>query len=223
VRDDKSGKTKSQIESETKVKISQAENMASAMGKMDSSITRIMQNITNPKADWKTILKKFVDETAKNDYSWNVPNRRYVPHGLYLPSLFSNELGKIVLAVDTSGSIQENQLNRFASELQSILKNFSNVELLIIYCDTDIRGIEKIDNTNPEKKLTPIGKGGTDFRPPFQYLEKNGIDPKCLIYFTDLYCNRFPKIEPNYPVLWASTTSMDSNPFQIPFGEIVEI
>jgi len=66
-------------------------------------------------------------------------------------------------------------------------------------------------------QLCPNGGGGTDFVPPFKWVEENGIEPKCLIYLTDLCCDSFPPA-PDSPVLWATESGRAA-----PFGETVTI
>src|SRR5262249_48403717 len=123
--------------------------------------------------------------------------------GLYLPGLRSEELGDVVLAVDTSGSIGEAELNRFASEAQGILDAY-DCDLTILYHDAEIQGVEHWSPSDGPLVLSPKGGGGTDHRPVFEWLEQQGIAPSCLICLTDMD-SLFPETVPAFPVLWAST------------------
>jgi len=208
---------KSQSESEWKVAAVQAAQQAKSFGDLPAGIDRIIEEILNPKIDWREVLKRFVDTSAKNDYSLFPPNRRHIHNGLFLPSCKSNEIGSIVIAVDTSGSISQSQLNEFSSELFSIISDFS-AEIHVLYCDTKIQKEEFYSSGDLPSSLKARGGGGTDFRPVFNWIEEHGLIPSCLIYFTDLY-GSFPEEIPFYPVLWIVNSSEES----IPFGELLKI
>ena len=210
-----------QQEQEQKIATAQAAQVAKKAGKLPGGLERWVDEILNPKLDWREILRRFVDQAAKNDYSWMPPNRRYVHMGLYLPSLKSNELGKILVAVDTSGSISQDNLKEFASELSGIIEEFDDVEATVIYCDTRVAGVETFKKEDLPIVLHAAGGGGTDFRPPFEYAEENGIDPKCMIYLTDLECSRYPD-EPHYPTLWVYDGGGDPSRTP-PFGEVLSL
>lgn len=197
-----------------KIATIQAHTQAKAMGShIPDAVNRMVESILHPKLDWKEMLRRFVQNNARNDYSWSVPNRRHIAQGLYLPGIKSEELGKIVLAIDTSGSVSENDLNQFSSELSDILEQFPNVELTVLYCDTDIRNVQEFTSNDLPLQLEAKGFGGTDFRPPFRWVTENDLEPIAMIYFTDGYCNRYPE-EPEYSVLWIGTVE-----FEPRFGE----
>ena len=125
----------------------------------------------------------------------------------------------MVLAVDTSGSIQPYELEQFTAELSDVLSmNPSLVHL--IYADLAVTGYSCISATEQLGEMIPEGGGGTDFRAVFDFVHDNGIDPFCLIYFTDLECTLFPEQAPVYPVLWIRTGQGGVTP---PFGEIIDL
>ncbi len=207
-----------QQEQEQKIAAVQAATQAKARGILPAGIARMVQEIANPKLDWRTILRRFIEMSAKNDYTWSPPNRRFIHLGLFLPSLRSEELKEIVIAVDTSGSIGQAELDQFAGEINGILEEFETVAT-VIYCDSKIAGVEVFDRETLPVKLQLVGGGGTNFRPPFEWIEENGVTPTCLVYLTDLECSRFPA-EPAFPVLWVSTGDGGRVP---PFGEVAEL
>ena len=145
------------------------------------------------------------------------PNKRFICQGLYLPSVKSEELQNIVLTIDTSGSINQALLNQFKSEIEAILTEFQT-ELIVIYCDTTIRKIETFTSNDLPLNLQCPGGGGTDFKPPFEYIEKEGLNPACFIYLTDCQ-GRFPDHAPDYPVLWVNLINSEVGPF----GETVNV
>jgi len=211
----------SEVRQETnrvKVMVSQAKRQATTADAISDGVERLAQKILNPKIDWRDILRRFVDDTAKNDYAWFPPNRRYIHQGLYLPSAYSNELGNIVFAVDTSGSVDDDLVAEFSAEMSGIMEQF-NCKATVIYCDYAVRDVEYFAPDNLPIKFKTTGGGGTSFKPPFEWVKEKGIVPTCLIYLTDLESTRFPDC-PDYPVLWAYWGHFGETP---PFGETIVI
>lgn len=197
--------------------VQQAAQAAKMQGKMPGSLERFVGIAAQPKADWRSVLRRFVQDAARSDYSWSRPNTRYLPGGLYLPALHSHEVGVIAVAVDTSGSIDEVTLSQFAGEIQAIMDEARPTRVTVIYCDAQINKIESFER-DEVIQLHAVGGGGTDFRPVFDHLEQQDETPVCLIYLTDLY-GMFPDRAPEYPVLWATIT----DGMAVPFGEQVLI
>jgi predicted metal-dependent peptidase len=136
--------------------------------------------------------------------------------GLYLPSVERRGLGEIVIAVDTSGSIGKLELEQFAGEVSAISEEAQPEAIHVLYCDAAVQSTQEFTASEPVR-LEPRGGGGTDFRPAFEWVEKNDIAPVCLIYLTDLCCHSFPEA-PEYPVLWVTDSRKTA-----PFGETVRI
>jgi predicted metal-dependent peptidase len=221
----KDGKPLSEAErnrmaAETKIAVQQAAEAAKMQGKLPGELARWVGEMANPVMDWREILRVFIDKTAKNNYDWSRPNRRFVGKGIYLPSLRSDELKPIVVAVDTSGSIGNHELQQFSAELNDILQSYP-CEVQILYCDTRIAHEEKFTSDQYPVEMKAHGGGGTDFRPPFEWVADNMQSMACLIYLTDMYCNSFPE-HPDYPVLWVSTSS-PGNGSEPPFGELAHL
>jgi predicted metal-dependent peptidase len=198
-------------EADWNVKVLQAGEVARRRGELPAGVDRMVGDIKNPKVDWRDVLREFVTVLARNDYAWSPPNRRFIHLGMYLPGMRSEELGDIVVAVDTSGSIDEKTLSVFASEMQGILDSF-DCTLKILYHDSAIAGTQVWKSSDGPLVLTPAGGGGTDHRPVFKHIEESGEDPTCLVCLTDME-SCFPKQEPGYPVLWCSTTEGSTGPF----------
>jgi len=196
----------------------QAATNARGMGNLPAGLDRFIQKRINPKLCWQELLSRFIENSARSDYSWVTPNRRYVHQGLYLPSLKNSELTNMVVAVDTSGSIQSTEIDQFAAELSSIMENFP-ATLHLIYCDRAVTDYHCLERSDLPMTIRPRGGGGTDFRPAFDHMEKLNIDPACFIYLTDLACRTFPKA-PAYPVLWVKTGQGTIKP---PFGDVITL
>ena len=209
---------KGESEKTWKVAVVQAMNNARKAGRLPGDIARLIGEVVHPKVAWRQLLRRFIEMTAKNDYTWSQPNRRYAAQGLYLPSLRSEELRNIAIAIDTSCSIGDSELNQFSAELNEIVREFK-LEVDVIYCDSKVQGTQHFDAYD-EIKLKPKGGGGTSFSPVFTYIDKKCLMPKCLIYLTDLESSGFPKSEPEYSTLWVKTGSHGEKP---PFGEVVNL
>lgn len=209
---------KDEKESQAKQKLVQAMNAAKQAGTMPGMIEALINELIQPRVNWKEVLERFIAEIAHNDYTWTKPNPRYIASGLYLPALENLEVGKVVFAVDTSGSINKDLLDIFVSELRDAAQMFS-FPVTVLFCDTDIQGDPVELDPEDNSPLTVPRGGGTDFRPPFIYVNQNIDDVKALLYFTDGDCKKFPQ-EPDYPTLWAVYSKKEFTP---PFGEVIKI
>lgn len=200
----------------------QAIQQCKSEGKTPGDIEELLSPAI-PSADWRTILRRFMTDNAKADYTWNKPNRRHIDSGLYLPDLKSESMPPIILAIDTSGSLSSKALNMFWAEIREIVEDLQPERLTIIQCDTQIQSEEHYDPTDLPGQLTVHGRGGTRFNPVFERLP-DLPHASCLIYFTDLCCEHFGE-EPDYPVLWAiEEADYESGYFtKPPFGEIVAL
>lgn len=199
------------------VAVLNAAKRAKAMGNLPSGIDRLVEEIKNPAQDWRAILRRFVQTNARHDYSWQQPNSRYIYAGLYLPSLRSENMPPMVVAVDTSGSIDDLTVSQFSSEIRAIVEEVCPEQVYVVYCDAEIQGVDVFDWGEPVT-ITPKGYGGTDFRPVFDWVRDKDINPSCLVYLTDMRGD-FPDSPPEYPVLWGDTTGI----FPPPWGETVLI
>lgn len=199
-------------ENEMKQQVAQAAHVAKQAGKLPGAIERMMGELMEAKLDWREILRRFMTEKANDDFSWQRGNRRFVAQGLYLPSRVSEGSGEIAVAIDTSGSIGQKELDEFASEVQAIVKDVKPSKVYVIYCDAEVN---HVDTFAPEDDMhfKLHGGGGTDFRPPFDWMEQNQVLPKCFVYLTDGY-GPFPE-EPEFPCMWA-INNHDVTP---PWGE----
>lgn len=213
------GETPEEIQAKWKDRLAEAVAHAKQYGKMPAGIDRYYEDILHPKNNWRQQLYKFMSDNVKYDTTFNRPNRRFIASGIYLPSQLKENI-EVVLAIDTSGSIDSKMLNDFYGELIGIRDSFNNIKITILTCDTKIHEVIEIgDNEKPEIKMK--GGGGTDFQPVFEWIQENKPTCKVLIYLTDL-CGTFPSNEPQYPTLWAIHHTYRST-YTPPFGEIVEI
>lgn len=206
-------------ETNERIAVSQAANYAGkSSGDIPAGLRKIIEDLLNPQLPWREILRQFVQTVSKNDYSWVRPNRRHIADGLYLPSLHSDELGDIAIALDTSGSTQP-ILHEFVAEMNDILSGRMR-RALLIHCDCRVAHVEEITPMDLPFTVEMQGGGGTAFSPPFDWIEQQGEQPVALIYFTDGYGYDFAK-EPPYPVLWV--LDRDNKGFKPPYGDVIRI
>jgi len=140
--------------------------------------------------DWKRYIKKKIQEIGRGQYTTSRVNRAYLPYGLYLPGQIGSK-AKVALALDTSGSISNNDIIEFIGELKSMLRRMPFLEVIIYGCDAEIHGKARVKGyKNFRESLNKVltGGGGTSFIPVFKdLLSHKDKDIKCLFYFTDGY------------------------------------
>ena len=207
-----------ELENQLKQKIAAAQAAAKKEGRVPGGLEEEIKKLLYPKLPWSELLRKFFNSLTKDDYTFIRPNRRLLYRDLYFPSLYSPGAETVILAIDTSGSISTKELECFMSELNAILQIHNIKKLVVIQCDSKIQDVKEVIPPNPIPPLQVKGRGGTDFRPVFEYIENHHFDPACLIYLTDLECSSYPPTPPPYPVLWVCT---QKNYMPPPFGEVL--
>ena len=202
-------------EADWQTAVAQAAQASRAAGKLPGSIERSLDGFLNPKVAWQEALQRYFRQRARDAFSWSRPNRRYAP-ALYLPSLDSQKIGDVAVAVDCSGSINQGALNQFVAEIEDIRQSIRPPRVVVMMFDTQVRATFEFGPDEPIKLQTRAG-GGTAFDDPPRHLEEIGVQPEVLIYLTDLDSSVFP-VEPLYPVLWVSTHMA-----RAPFGEVIRM
>jgi predicted metal-dependent peptidase len=209
-----------QLENEWRIATEQAAQIAKACGVMGEDLERQIDKLRASIVDWRDVLASFVESCVERRYSWTKPNRRFIGSGIYLPSLVPDGIGEIAVCVDTSGSISDDELAQFASEIFCIIENVKPEKVSVVYCHHQVTNVETFTHDDPPDRLQPVGSGGTRFTPAFDWVNEHMETPVCLIYLTDLDCRDFPR-EQNYPVLWVST---NKDPARIaPMGETIHM
>ena len=199
--------------------LAQAAQNAREIGDLPGSLERLIGETLDPVLDWRELLSRYINDRARDDYSWSPPNKRFLHLDVILPSLSHRKLPEVVLAIDSSGSVTGPEMDRFAAEVSGILEAFDTT-VHVVYCDCEVKGTAVFGRWDLPLELAPEGGGGTDFRPAFAWVEGQGLDPACLVYLTDLESLGFPDREPEYPVLWARVGQGGKTP---PFGDVIEI
>lgn len=215
-----SGKQPSSVEMQRAV--ATAAESAKAQGKLPGALKRFADEYLQPQITWQERLRHCVSRAiARDGTTWAKPHRRrLLTQGVYLPAMTGFGAGDLVVAVDTSGSIGQDELNCFFSEVDEILSACNPESVVVLGCDAAINSVHHVEagQSLMEAQLELGGGGGTSFKPPFEWVSENFAGhPAALIYFTDMYGD-FPDPPPAYPVIWCKTSNIDP-----PFGEAIDV
>ena len=186
-------------------------------GKMQGNKNRAVNEILEPKVNWREQLREFVNATCRNKdrTSWKRPHKRFIGQDIYMPSMIGETIGQVVIGIDTSGSIGQKELNEFLSEVVSICEDVSPSSIELLYWDTQVAGHETY-NQGDYKALVqstkPAGGGGTHVGCVNQYIKDKRIQPEAIIILTDGYVEDDWGGAWDYPTLWAVTAKHNTSP-----------
>jgi len=199
-----------------KNRLAAAAQAARQAGKLSQSMMRWVDGLLAPSLPWRALLARFFAANQRDDYSWRRPSRR---EGEALLPRLSSEGIDVVAAIDTSGSISDEELREFVTELDA-LKGQVRARITLLACDNHVadKAPWEFEPWDTMQLPTDIeGGGGTDFRPVFDWVEHENRSPNMLVYFTDAEGD-FPKVPPNYPVIW-----LVKGKGAVPWGERVQL
>ena len=185
-------------------------------GRLGIDLPRSVTDLLNPVIDWKKELADFVTSSCKgkDEYTWRKFNRRVISNDIYLPTVENETIGEVVVAIDTSGSIGQEQLNAFASELVSICDAVSPDAVRILWWDTKVHG-EQLFTDNYDQigsMLKPLGGGGTRVSSVAEYINKKKINAECVLVFTDGFLENDVQWNISSPTLWMVTENKHWTP-----------
>ncbi|NEO82649.1 MAG: hypothetical protein F6J87_00025 [Spirulina sp. SIO3F2] len=186
-------------------------------GNIPAGIRREIDEITAPQLDWRTYLWRYLVQTPTDFAGFD---RRFIGEGLYLETL-QGESVQVFVAIDTSGSISDEQMRQFLGEVLGILRSYPHLQGELYYVDATAYGPYAI--TEEQIAERPLGGGGTSFIPFFEQVAESwdGQQQAVCVYLTDGY-GAFPTLEPELPTLWV-VTSDGLELEQFPFGETVRL
>jgi len=184
-----------------------ADAVEKSQGNIPGEIEHILEDWnTNepPKFDWRGYVRRFHGRSIKT-YT-KKSRRKYNKRTPDFPGLKIKQHKHILVAIDTSGSVNNNELKEFFQEIAHIYKTGS--EVTVVQCDAYIRKVEKF---NPRKEQFVTGRGGTDFQPVINYYNENQNKYSCLMYLTDGEANIPENAKGN--ILWvlSSVSKMNNN------------
>jgi predicted metal-dependent peptidase len=179
---------KKQIRDEIKEAMVAAAQSAGA-GKVPAGIARYIQVFTEPKMDWRQMLRMNIQSILKSNFSFSRPNRKSQHSGAILPGMLNEETIDVSVAIDMSGSISNKQANDFLSEVKGIMDEYKDFKLDLWCFDTEVYNYAKFtgDSSDEIMSYECKGGGGTDFEANWNFMKNEGIEPKRFIMFTDGY------------------------------------
>lgn len=178
-------------------------------GKLSGNVPREITEAMEAKINWREVLRDFVNSVCadRDNSTWRRPNRRWVDQNVYMPSVIGEAVGRIVVGIDTSGSIGQAEIGQFLGELLSICNHVQPEGIDLVYWDTAVAQHEKYDRGDFEAIMSstkPAGGGGTDPECVPQYLKAHKLEPECVIMLTDGYVGSWGNW--SHPVFWGITT-----------------
>jgi predicted metal-dependent peptidase len=160
---------------------------AAGAGNLPAGVKRLLKDITAPVIGWKELLQQQITSVIKNDYTFNRPNRRGWHIDAILPGLKPGEMIDICIAMDQSGSIDEEDSKAFLGEIRGIMEAFDEYKITLWCFDTEVYNVKTYTSDNIEdiENYEPMGGGGTDFEVNWEFMKQEDIEPKKFIMFTD--------------------------------------
>jgi predicted metal-dependent peptidase len=194
-----------QLEAEAKIDAIQSAKAAKAVGKLPASIERMVEELVNVSTPWYDILERFMAGKIKDGYSWNRPNRRFIARNIYIPGTdYVPKMGPVVIGVDTSGSIGPDEIAMFNGHINRIIDTCNPEVVHVVYCDYDVAGVDEYTPEDFPVTIQCKGGGGTSFKPVFDWIDTNAIDPECVVYLTDGYGDQ-SEFTTNHETVWLTT------------------
>ena len=162
---------------------------AAGAGKTPAGIQRLIKDLTEPKIDWRELVRQEIQSIVRNDYAFTRPNRKSMHSGAILPGMKEATTIDIGISIDMSGSIGDTDARVFLGEVKGIMDQYEDFRINLWCFDTDVYNHKEIshDNAHDLEDYEPQGGGGTDFEVNWTFMEENGIQPKKFIMFTDGY------------------------------------
>lgn len=207
-----------EAEAEWKIAVQQAVNTHNAMNKdnpagdLPGNLIRQIEDLCEPVANWRELLKAYFENLSKDDYTWSTPNRRHVGDGLYLPSLTSESMPPFLFIGDCSGSMPDKALAQMQSELQLIIDDLNPEFIDVIFHDTRITNETRFEEGD-DFVLEHRGGGGTRFAPACKWIEESDEDYCVIVWFTDMETRDWDDcIVPDAPVLFIDWTGRHDDP-----------
>jgi len=202
----------------------QAMQQAKKRGKMPNSIEEEINRSYEKKVSWRDILSRWIEGISQADYNWLYPHDVHLQSDLIMPSMHNDGYGEIMIAIDTSASMCVDQLRLAVTEVYNALECYqqneqSDIKLGVMYFDCEVHKTEYI--SSPSEISKPVGRGGTDYTPVFDYVSQSPNPPRGLIVITDGYCYVYKEDMPNMDVIWM-LTDMSAKRFNPPFGECIQ-
>lgn len=167
-------------------------------GKMKGNVPREITDVLEAKVDWRDALREFITSFCmdRDESTWRRPSRRWIGQDVYMPSLIGESVGRIVVAIDMSGSIGAEEIGQFLGEVRSICDHVKPEGIDLLYWDTEVCQHEKYEQDQLDNLLSstkPRGGGGTDPQCIVNYMSDHKIKAECAVILTDGYVGSWGK------------------------------
>lgn len=192
--DKKDGKGRPVLSQEERQKIKDefkeamlAAAQSAGAGNVPGNVKRMINELTQPKINWRELITQQIQSTVKNDYTWTVPNKKHFSNGFVLPNMRKDQAIDVCVAIDTSGSISNEQLNNFFGEINGIMQSYDDYKIKVWCFDTQVHNPQEYTTADGDDLVNyePKGFGGTDFEVNWNWMKHEDVSPKLLIVFTD--------------------------------------
>jgi predicted metal-dependent peptidase len=162
---------------------------AAGAGKVPLGIQRLIKDLTEPKMNWRQLVRQEIQSIVRSDYSFNRPSRKGWQTGAILPGMVPETTIDVAIGMDMSGSIGDEDAKTFLSEIKGIMDQYEDFKITLFCFDTEVYNCQTITQDNSQDLLDyqPQGGGGTDFEACYNFMKEQGIQPKKFIMFTDGY------------------------------------
>ena len=201
-----------------------AEQMAKSAGSSGGRLSETLKASHTSDVDYNELIRRFMYEFFRSDYSWLRPNRRHVHMGLFTPALHHENVGRVGVLIDSSISMHTPTLRQIYGDVKDAARELMPHEIVLIWGDTEVKGKETYHPDELPDELEIQGRGGTKYQPLFDALED--MPPvACILFYTDLQPNHgYFGEAPEAPLLWlVRDRDMRSVAVEPDFGEIVEV
>jgi len=209
--------------------IAEAAQYAKSQGKLPGGMNRIIDELLKPKVVWKQLLMKFLRPHIQPvDWTYQRPHKKSQVLEVFMPNTI-REHCEVEVVVDTSGSVSQEELKEFISEIVAIAQSMQHVKMGVTFVDAEIHTRYEVENGDIPKILAmkPGGGGGTDMELGLDHIKKTQREVPCVIVLTDGYTS-FNRKAKDYPfdVIWVITEhglSKGEMESRIPYGQRVKM
>ena len=203
-----------QLEAQAKIDAIQSAKVAKAVGKLPGAIERMVDELVNVTTPWHIILERFMEGKVRDNLSFNRPSKRFTT--AILPSHDTKpSMGVAALVIDSSGSVTADEFDMYNAHINRVLHTCNPEVLHVIYCDTHVTGHDEFTVEDLPVSIKTKAGGGTAFKPAFDYIDDQGIDPEVVVYFTDGYADS--DFTTKHETVWLTTGSTN-----LKFGTVIK-
>ena len=188
-------------------------------GKVPSDVEKYLDNLYNPRLPWEKLLLKYMSSISYEDYSYQRINKSFFPHGIILPTIFGEGLGRIAIANDTSCSVSDEEFKAYLGAIKDIKDRLNPEQMDVVSFTTHIEKTWTIREDEDISKIQFRASGGTDLYPVFDHFNQPKNKPQVLIVFSDLECTPIKK-KPDFDVIWICVNNKSA---QTNFGKKIHI